>query len=87
MKSKIEIEEVKTDSMCPECNVALEFKRRVYSKKQIEEREKYYNKMIKKRLFRYLKIGPIFHQSFGEAAEMRCPKCQKLYHVEKEIMK
>ena len=86
MKSKIEIEEVKTDFMCPECNIALEFKHKVLSKDQIEEQKRYYKKMAETWIFRHLKIGPSF-RVHENAMEMRCPKCQKLYHVEKEIMK
>jgi len=82
-EAKVEISEAKTDFMCPECGVALEFKRRVFSKKQEDEQKEYYTKMIKTKLFRYLKIGPTF-RVLGEAMEMRCPKCQRLYHVEKE---
>ena len=79
----MKISEVGTAPMCPECNVALEFKNRVYSKEQIDEQGKYYKKMVKMKLFRYFHIGIAFHQS-KEAMEMRCPKCQKLYHVENE---
>ena len=82
MKSKIEIEEVKSDFICPECNIALEFKHKVFSKKQMEEQKIYYKKMVKNWLFRYFKVGPPFRQH-EKAMEMRCPKCQKLYHVEK----
>ena len=86
MKSKTEIEEIKTDSMCPECNVALKFEQRVLSKEQIEEQKVYYKKMAKMWIFRHLKIGPSF-RVHENAMEMRCPKCQKLYHVEKEKIK
>jgi len=86
MTTKYKIEEVKSEFVCPECNTGLEFKRRVYSEKQEDEQYEYYTKMIKTKLFRYLKIGPTF-RVLGEAIEMRCPKCQKLYHVEKEKIK
>lgn len=83
MKNKTEIEEIKSDFTCPECNIALKFESRIYSKKQIEEQEKYYRKMKKMKIFRYFHIGVVFHQS-KEVMEMRCPKCQKLYYVEKQ---
>ena len=82
----MKISEVKTDFICPKCNIALIFENRVYSKKQVEERKKYYEKMIKTKLFSYFKIGIVFHQS-KEAMEMRCPKCQKLYYVEADKQK
>ena len=81
MKSKAEIREVRTDFMCPECNVPLKFERRVFSGEQMEEQKRYYKKMANTWIFKYLKIGPTFRQR-ENAMEMRCPKCQKLYHVE-----
>ena len=86
MKSNIKIEEVKSDFMCPKCNVTLKFEQRVLSKDQIEEQKRYYKKMTKTWLFRFLKIGPSFRVQ-KNAIEMRCPQCQKLYHVEKEEVK
>ena len=82
MKSKIEIEEVKSDFMCPKCNITLKFEQRVLSKEQIEEQKVYYKKMMKNWLFRCFKIGPTFREH-ENAMEMRCPKCQKLYRMEK----
>ena len=86
MKSKTEIKEVKTDSMCPECNVALKFECIVLSKDQIEEQKRYYKKLVRMWIFRHLRIGPTLRQ-YPNAMEMRCPKCQKLYHVESDGIK
>ena len=78
----MEISEVKSDYVCPTCNITLEFKRRIYSKKQKRLQKEYFERIVNSKLFRYFKIPPKFLSlHFKEAMEMRCPKCQRLYYV------